>query len=265
MSTPAGKARGVVHQTLPHGHYEHERRLPSPDLRWLVEHYWYVSWDLRGLPPQQQATLPHPNVHLVIEGHEARIHGVHTARFECELSGQGRVFGIKFKPAAFHPYWQRSLATLADASCTVEDVFGDAGQVLVQHVRDAPDYVSMERLADEFMHAQVPPRDAMVEQVNAMVASVADDRSITRVEQLCERHDLSLRSLQRLFREYVGVSPKWVINRYRLHEAMAQVHEGKVVAWADLALDLGYFDQAHFIRDFRRMVGRAPGAFAREG
>lgn len=265
MSAPAGKARGVVHPTLSQGSYEHERCLPSPDLRWLVEHYWFVSWDLRGLPAQQQATLPHPNVHLVIEGDEARIHGVHSARFECELSGQGRVFGIKFKPAGFHPYWQRSLAALADASCAVEDVFGDVGLELVQRVRAAPDYAAMERLAEDFMHAHVPPRDVTVEQVNAMVASVADDRSITRVEQLCERHDLSLRRLQRLFREYVGVSPKWVINRYRLHEAMAQVHEGKVIAWAELALELGYFDQAHFIRDFRRMLGRAPGVFAREG
>ena len=72
-----------------------------------------------------------------------------------------------------------------------------------------------------------------------------------------------MRALQRLFREYVGVSPKWVINRYRLHEALEQIAAGGAIDWSALALDLGYFDQAHFIRDFRRLVGVSPGAYAR--
>jgi len=72
-----------------------------------------------------------------------------------------------------------------------------------------------------------------------------------------------VRALQRLFSDYVGASPKWVINRYRLHEAIARVQAGHPVAWAALAQDLGYFDQAHFIADFRRLVGVTPAEYAR--
>ena len=61
----------------------------------------------------------------------------------------------------------------------------------------------------------------------------------------------------------MGVGPKWVIQRYRLHEAVARVQAGRPVAWAALAQDLGYFDQAHFIRDFKAMVGQTPQAYAR--
>lgn len=64
--------------------------------------------------------------------------------------------------------------------------------------------------------------------------------------------------LQRLFNEYVGVSPKWVINRYRLHEAVAILAQDQSIDWAQLAADLGYFDQAHFIRDFKSVTGRTP-------
>jgi AraC-like DNA-binding protein len=71
------------------------------------------------------------------------------------------------------------------------------------------------------------------------------------------------RALQRLFSEYVGVGPKWVIQRLRLHEAIAQVQQGHAVSWAALAQSLGYFDQAHFIADFRRLVGRTPAQYAR--
>jgi len=66
-----------------------------------------------------------------------------------------------------------------------------------------------------------------------------------------------------LFDDYVGVSPKWVIQRYRLHEAAERIARGGVEDFADLALELGYADQAHFIRDFKKLVGRSPAEYAR--
>ena len=72
----------------------------------------------------------------------------------------------------------------------------------------------------------------------------------------------SPRSLQRLFREYVGVTPKWVLQRVRLHEAAERMADGDSDCAAALALDLGYFDQAHFIKDFKAIVGRSPSEYA---
>jgi AraC-like DNA-binding protein len=79
---------------------------------------------------------------------------------------------------------------------------------------------------------------------------------------LIGRYGLGVRALQRLFREYVGVTPKWVIQRYRLFEAAERLSAGDADG-AVLAHALGYFDQAHFIRDFKAMVGKPPLAFAR--
>jgi AraC-like DNA-binding protein len=61
---------------------------------------------------------------------------------------------------------------------------------------------------------------------------------------------------------YVSVGPKWIINRYRMHEAVARAQASQPVAWAALAQELGYFDQAHFIADFRRLIGRTPADYA---
>jgi AraC-like DNA-binding protein len=72
---------------------------------------------------------------------------------------------------------------------------------------------------------------------------------------------MGVRSLQQLFSDYVGVSPKWVIRRYRLHEAADRLANGEEVDLTALALDLGYFDQAHFTSDFRKLVGQAPGQY----
>ena len=65
-----------------------------------------------------------------------------------------------------------------------------------------------------------------------------------------------------MFNQYVGVGPKWVINRYRMHEALERMEQDDALEWTRLALELGYFDQAHFIRDFKALIGRSPREFA---
>jgi AraC-like DNA-binding protein len=87
------------------------------------------------------------------------------------------------------------------------------------------------------------------------------DRSLLRVEHVAKAFGVGERSLQRLFRKYVGVSPKWVIRRYRLHEAAEQLKRPTPPALAELATALGYADQAHFAREFKQVVGRTPRDF----
>lgn len=70
--------------------------------------------------------------------------------------------------------------------------------------------------------------------------------------------NISTRTLQRLFKRYIGVSPKWVIDRYRMIDAVEALNRGDSPDLADLAYRLGYFDQAHFTRAFSALVGRPP-------
>jgi AraC-like DNA-binding protein len=95
-----------------------------------------------------------------------------------------------------------------------------------------------------------------------IVNAIADDREITKVDDVVRFAGASKRTLERLFREYVGVGPKWVIQRYRLHEAAEFAARCKRQDWAELAARLGYADQAHFIRDFTRFVGQSPTRYA---
>ena len=100
-----------------------------------------------------------------------------------------------------------------------------------------------------------------MELINQIIDYIIANREIIRVDDVVSQLNISKRTLQRMFRQYVGVSPKWVIKRYRLHEAAKQVADGGVVNWSKLALDLGYFDQTHFIKDFKRIVGKSPAGY----
>lgn len=188
---------------------------------------------------------------------------MHTRRFVTELAGLGRVFGIKFRPGGFRPFLRKPVASLANRSIPIAAVFGADGTAYGRDVFACADVETCVALAAGLLTAHRPASDPAVARVADIVACAAAERAITTADALAERCGLGLRAMQRLFHDYVGASPKWVINRYRLHEAIECLVAGTAVDWADLALSLGYYDQAHFNRDFRKLVGRTPGEFAR--
>jgi AraC-like DNA-binding protein len=257
-------ARGVLVPSIKEGAFEHKRMAPSLPLSALVEHYWYVHWDMQGLPAKQQETLPHPNVHIVIEEQAEGIYGVHTARYTRLLEGTSFAFGIKFRPGGFLPFLGGPVAAIADQRLPIGSVFGDAGSAVTEQVRACAGADAMAAAAEAFLLAHLPPPDPNIALASALLATIDGDASMTSVEALVARSGLNKRALQRLFQHYVGVGPKWVIQRYRMHEAVAQLQSGAPLRLSQLALDLGYFDQSHFIKEFTRLVGKPPGEYTRQ-
>jgi AraC-like DNA-binding protein len=244
------------------GAFEHRRHAPPTALAEWIEHFWSVRWDVES--PQVQETLPHPNIHVVVEADRVEVAGVQTARFTRVLSGRGRAFGIKFRAGAFRPWLGRPVSTLTDRVQVLASLFEEADQRALAAVLTHEDEADALAAACRFLAARLPATpDPRAVLAGRIVDSIVDDRELLGVDGLAHRCDMTPRALQRLFSEYVGVGPKWVIQRYRLHEALAQVQQGQPVSWAALAQDLGYFDQAHFIADFRRRVGRTPAEYTR--
>lgn len=258
-----GEPRGLLRHPPASGAFHHARLAPPAALADVVQHFWIVRWDLQGGPPQLRETLPHPNVHVVIETGKSRVHGLHTGRFTRLLEGSGSVFGIKFRPGGFHPFLRRPVSTLRNRSVALCDVFGASGGALESEVLSQRSDAAQVEVASAFLVSCLPPIAEEVARVGDIVDGISADRGIRTLEDASIRWKISIRSLQRLFNDYVGVGPKWVINRYRMHEALARMDEGGAVDWAALALELGYFDQAHFIRDFKSLVGCSPAHYTR--
>ncbi len=84
---------------------------------------------------------------------------------------------------------------------------------------------------------------------------------MAEVEEPC---GVGTRTLQRLFERYVGVTPKWVLSRYRMHDVVTDLDAGYGGSLADLATKYGWFDQAHFTREFTDLVGVPPGTYQRQ-
>jgi AraC-like DNA-binding protein len=257
--------------TPPDVPFHHARLLPSADVAFFVEHYWLVAWDLTGHEPLTQETLPYPSVHIAIEDGRSGLYGIVSGKFTRVIEGKGRVFGIKFKPGAFYPFVKTSVSAFTDKIVPLTNLFGRDGATLEHDILAQPtaDEDGLIAIAESFLRARLPEQDDNIRIIDTIIARIIDDRQITKVDHVVSTlavGDLrvSKRQMQRLFSLYVGVSPKWVIMRYRLHEAVERMSNGEAVDLPALALDLGYFDQAHFIKDFKAMVGRAPGEYARQ-
>ena len=266
----AATLRGVLRPAETAERADLRRDAPiSEGLRPFVERYWSVRWDLTGQPPFRSEVLSHPSVNLSVEsGTEPRfgfampaalLHGVVTRRFSVDLTGAGRVTAAKFRPGGY-----TALTGTLPGRNTVEplgDRLGVPGARLLADVLAPEDDDDRAAALDAALAplATEPP-DAYLDLLG-LIGAMISDRGLVRVDQVAALGGMGVRTLQRLFAGYVGVSPKAVLARYRLQDAAAAIDAGEVDDLAGLATSLGWFDQAHFSRDFRAVVGVTPSAY----
>jgi AraC-like DNA-binding protein len=187
---------------------------------------------------------------------------VKTRRFDIDLAARGRVIGLKFLPGGFGAVTGQDLSALRDRVVDLADVFGrEPAGALVAAVLGTGDDVGRAALIESFMLQRLPGPDPDYELVVEIVAAMLADRGLVRVAEAAGQFAISVRSLQRLFRRYVGVGPKWVLSRYRLHDAVTAIDAGWAGDLAGLAASLGWFDQAHFGREFSALVGCPPAEY----
>ncbi|MCE7000145.1 helix-turn-helix domain-containing protein [Saccharothrix sp. S26] len=229
-------------------HQRHEFHPPSPDLAAHVARYWVVEWTYDR--PYRQLVVPYPNVHLTFGDRGAVVSGVSSGHVVKELDGTGRVFGVAFRPGAFRPFLGAPVQSLTDRAVPAATIF--------DHLPAHADLATVE----DALRRHLPEPDPRARQAVEVVDRIADDPLMTRVDVLAREVGGSVRQLQRLFAEHVGVGPKWVIRRYRLREVTERMAAGGAIDWAELAADLGYADQPHFVRDFTAMVGETPTKYA---
>jgi AraC-like DNA-binding protein len=159
------------------------------------------------------------------------------------------------------PFLTGPVARLTDRKVSATVLTGVPDETVEAMISAAQGDEAMIRNAEALLRARSPKPDPMGDLACAAVDFARSKDGPLRAEELADKMGVSLRSLQRLFREYIGASPKWVIRRYRLQEAAWRLAQGDDELISHLAADLGYFDQAHLARDFVAMLGCSPSDY----
>ncbi|CUR59586.1 putative transcriptional regulator [metagenome] len=251
---------------------ELERFDCADDLSPWVDNYWMLRWDLPAGTSYLSSTLPHPACTLSVErGHPRSgvgpervvVTGVLTRRFDVHVAGQGWVFGVKFRPGGLASLTGTGARELRDATVHAAGVFDAATCEALEALGPDVEPATCRRRVDAALTPESGTPEADYVFLLQVISEMLTDRSMIRVAELEDRFAVTARRLQRLFAHYVGVSPKWVLARYRMHDVVTELDEGYAGSLADLATRYGWFDQAHFTREFTRLVGCPPGSYQR--
>ncbi|MBA5845485.1 helix-turn-helix domain-containing protein [Gordonia amicalis] len=240
---------------------------PSPDLDEMMRRFWVPVWSVPPGAEAPQRVLQYPVCLLVISKTYARFYGVVTGLSETVLTGDGWAVGVMFTPGA-GGLLVGDVAQWTDRFDELSVVFGESGDGLARSVRAvmerAPEDEDTQRAATDVVEDWLRgylPMDEDGRVVNAIVDWVENDSTVVAVTQICERFHMTERSLQRLTRRRLGLTPKWLIQRRRLQEAAERLREPEETL-ATLAAELSYADEAHFVRDFKAVTGMTPREFS---
>jgi len=273
-TTATSTGAGVLRPDELTKHVRLDRSDCAQSLAPWVENYWMLQWELPAGATYESSTLPHPACTLSVErghlraevaqiGDPVVVTGVLTRRFDVSLRDEGWVVGIKFRPGGLASLTGTSVRRLRDVTVPASTVFP---ATTVEALRRLGSGLSLEECRP-VLDATLGTGDRSPEPEYAMLLDIVSvmlgDRSLVRVGQVEERCGIGGRKLQRLFERYVGAPPKWVLARYRIHDVVSDLDAGYTGSLADLAAHYGWFDQAHFTREFTDLVGVPPGAYQR--
>jgi len=254
----------------------YRERLPSPGLRDFVERLWWLEGDAdeivaEPIPPDGHAEIMvhagEPFLETVAGGGTRRqervlLAGQATRAVRVAPSGFARVAGARLRPDAAHalfgcPQWE-----LTDRVADLRDVAPALGRALRDDVAGRESGEEMLEALDAALSASTSRIRRAERPVSPALLLAAERGGLVRVDDLARLMGVTPRQTERLFRERVGLSPKLFLRIVRFQRALAAMRARRRTAWADLAVALGFYDQSHLIRDFRRFAGGAPGAWS---
>lgn len=273
--------RGILDPVAMMRHVDFTRSPAGDALDGLVEWFWSVSWDLPESFAFDQQVLNHPagnisvgtldDTGIPLDPAQGRVYGVMTGLSHRHLTGAGWTVAARATVGGIGVLINAPAKTATNTQFSFDTAFPEMDRSRVVPVVAAEETAEQRvaRLRDALSDLAARRDPALIAEARevAAVAAIAEhDRSVRRVEELARAAGVSVRTLQRLFDHHVGVSPSWLIRRWRIIEAAESAREAFDLdhewrGWATIAAELGYADQAHLTRDFRAHLGTSPAAY----
>lgn len=255
------------------------QRTPGPPLSGFVE----VLWSFQGVAPSHklERLLPDGSVELVIDLAEDRtriydrydhqrsetlpgciVSGPHSQFFIIDTAGQCSTVGVHFKPGGAYPFLGLPTGELHDLHVSLDALWGGFARELRDRLLESSTMEGRLRILEQALLVRATRTLALHPAVRFALGQFQGGPQIRTIAEVTEQIGLSPRRFIEVFREQVGMTPKLFCRVRRFQQAVCAIGAGRRVDWAGVALDCGYFDQAHFIHDFREFSGLSPAAYA---
>ncbi len=254
-------------------------QLPSEPLSRYVMMLWYVAGEM---PYRVEKILPTGTIELIINlaapyrvrpGGDPRresdskqiwVAGFQTSFLVNEASEHWvNTIGASFRPGGAYPVFGFPVLELSDQVVELDLVWGSEAGRIRERVLSAGDVPAMFAAFEQALLERMQAGNRAFQLVSHAAGLIAAAGRIPSMAILSEQIGISQKHLIHQFKKFVGVTPKSLARIQRFRKALDAAAPGREINWARLALDCGYYDQAHFNRDFQAFSGLSPSEYLR--
>lgn len=251
--------------------------LPNPSLSSLIKCYW--SLEGGELPGTQQRIFPDGCIELVFHYGDlfqkyhpngtthtqprSFIHGQLTRFIEIGNSGKVGIFSVRFQPHGLRPFTNINTYEINDDNIQIIDIWGAAGRELENRMLEASNNEQRIQIIEQFLLYQLQSTTTNG-LVKSCVAMINYANGSVNIEELSTKLNIGRRHLERQFIDAVGLNPKQYARITRFQHVLALVEQKRYHTLTTLAHNTGFYDQAHFIKDFREFTGLSPRQYFAE-
>ena len=183
-----------------------------------------------------------------------------TRRFmEIEPTGPTGLISVRFQPWGAHHFFEPPVSELSDQVVPAEDVWGDAVGELEDRLASAMDVRARTSLVEQFLISRLARHQGR--DVEGLVREVWKRKGDVRVGKLSRELGLTERTLERVFQDALGMPPKRYSRLTRFLHACSVLRKGRWSSLSEVGQACNYYDQAHFIDEFRTFAGMTPRQF----
>ncbi|MBN9664055.1 MAG: AraC family transcriptional regulator [Acidobacteria bacterium] len=254
------------------------QRIPAPPLDESIEAIWYCRNEPRPhalervLPSgraqliinltedQTRGYVPNGDELLVVKTSGTLLAGVQSRFSIIDTLEQQCVLGVTFRPGGTLPFFRLPAHELCDADLPLEFAWGRCARELRERLLEASNPEMKLDAMEQALREHWRPQ-GLHAAVDFALTSLIRRPYAASIGDLTQQVGLSPKRFIERFKSAVGLSPKQFCRILRFQGALALAEQGRRVEWTRIALDCGYFDQAHFIHDFRSFAGITPTGY----
>lgn len=254
----------------------YEEYAPSPALRPFVDRLWALEAPAGAtdadpvLPDGHVEIIVHaadPFVEIAADGTRRRqssvlLAGQLTRAVRLSPTGATLVAGARLHPNGAHAFFGLRQHLVTDRVVDLTDINARVTRILRDDLTGRDDRRQLAAALDRTLCRLAPPTPP-ASPVHHVLRLAKQRRGLIQVRDLARAAGVGDRQLQRAFRDEVGVTPKRLLRVLRFQEVLRRVRgQTDDVRWTEVAAACGFYDQAHFVHDFRSFTDQAPGAWA---
>ncbi len=184
-----------------------------------------------------------------------------TEPLKIEPTGKTDILSARFHPHGFTPFTTLPLKEFENSAISLDKVFGKSGMELEKQILKISNTETCIGIIESFLLDKLKSRCNTEDLINSTIELILEVKGKYSVEELSKITQVNRRQIERKFRNEVGLSPKYLSRIIRLQSTLKELLTNNHDSLTSLAYDEGYYDQAHFIKDFKAFTGQTPKQF----